>query len=176
MSGDLTYLFDEEAGDITTMDAVKRVELLNGVEELGMIQPAAAEVGLTMEMVADAIAQDPRLQTDISLAQGRYKAGVLRRLRHLAEEGSLKAIVGGKNKDEILGNDVIPNDKAMDILSRMQFADELAIVTRQRIKAELASGTTDELKVDLSRLDREDRKAMDTLFRKARDAIKQEEK
>ena len=131
MSEEVAYLFEEEPGDITVMDAVKRIDLLNGIEELGMVEAAAAEVGLTMPMLSDAVARDPRLKTDIALAQSRYKAQTLRRLRHLAFQGSEKAIPGGKNKDEIIGIDIIPNDKALELVARMQFADELAMVTRQ---------------------------------------------
>lgn len=174
MTADLTYLYSEDSTDIVGMDAIKRAELLNGVEELGMIEAAASEIGLSMDMVADAIAQDPRLQADLAIAQGRYRASVLRRMRQLAFEGSEKAIVGGRNKDQILGTDVIPNDKALDIISRMQFADELAIVTRQRIKAELSPGAKDEVKADFSQLTREERKQMEGLFLKAQKVIEHE--
>lgn len=163
----LTYLHDTDSDDIAELSTVRRTELIGGIEELGMIEAAAAEIGLTMDMVADAIAQDPRLQADISIAIGKYRASVLRRLGHLAFRGSEKAIVGGRNKDQILGCDNIPNDKAMELISKMQFADELAIVTRQRIKAELTPGTSDEVKVDLSRLDRKRRKELDAIFREA---------
>ena len=176
MTDDIAYLFQEDTGDLMAMDAVKRAELLNGIETLGMVQAAAAEIGLTLSMVGDALSQDPRLEADIEIAMGKYKASVLRRMTHLAFEGSEKAIVGGKNKDEILGTDIVPNDKALDILSRMQFADELAIVTRQRIQAELKASGKDEVKADFSKLSREDRKQLEVLFSKAQKLVEHEDK
>ncbi|MGI9493720.1 MAG: hypothetical protein ACR2QF_15085 [Geminicoccaceae bacterium] len=175
MSTELTYLFDEDTNDLVSMDSIKRHELLSGIEDMGMIEAAASEIGLTLDMIADAIAADPRLEADIQIAQGKYKAAVLRRMAELAFQGSRKAVVGGKNRDVIIGQDEIPNDKALEIISRMQFADELAIVTRQRITAELKASGKDEVKADFSKLDRDDRKQLESLFKKAQKLVQKED-
>lgn len=169
MSNDVTYLFDTETGDLSSIDSIKRHDLLAKVEETGMLGPSAAEVGLTLDMIADAIANDPRLETDIALAQGRYQASVLRRMRELAFEGSEKAIVGGKNKDEILGSDKIPNDTALKLIAQLQFGDELAIVTRQRLTAEVKTASKDQVSADFSLLPRKERRELEAIFKKAHD-------
>lgn len=163
---DYSYFFDPDSNDIVEITEQKKAELIGAVEELGMLEAAASEVGLTVTMIQEAATRDPRLVVDLELAKGRYKASILRRLSHLAFNGFEKAIVGGRNRDEILGTDVIPSDKALELLARMQFADELAIVTRQKIKAEMTAKAlkSDQIQPDVSKLSRSERKILDGLM------------
>lgn len=176
MPSDLAYLFeDDKTSDLVGFDSLKRTELLSRVEELGMIEAAAAEIGLTIEAVRDAMAADSRLDADLRLAVGRYKASVLRRITDLAFNGSKRAIVGGKNRDIILGADDVPSDKAMELISKMQFSNELATVSRQRITADVTTTETKRgKKTDFSALSREDRKEVEVLFKRAQKILEKE--
>jgi hypothetical protein len=166
-AADIAYLWDSDANDLVGLDAVKRAEFLGFVEELGMVEPAGAMVGLTIADIQNAMEGDSRLQTDILLAVGRYKANFLRRMNHLAFEGSEKMVVGGKDRNIPIGVDVIPNDAALKLLAQMKFGDDLAIVTRQRIEAEMKPSGSDQVQADFSQLTGDERKDMARLMKKA---------
>ena len=176
MSDSILNIFDDDAEDLVTLDEAKRHELLAGIEELGMVEPAASEIGLTLDMVLDAVSMDPRLDVDIKLAIGRYKAGILRRTKELAFYGSKKMVLGGKNRDVDMGYDEIPNDKALELLSKMQFPDELAVVTKQRIRSEVKPITgTQEVEFDWGKLEPADRKTLEGLFFKAKKLVEKKD-
>ena len=169
MSQELTYLFDENTSGDVEFSEVKRAELLEAIEEIGAVAPAAAEVGLTIDMLVSVVNRDPRLEADIALAGEKYRARLLRRMQDLAFNGTPKMVVGGKNRDIPIGEDIIPNDKALELLAKMKFADDLAIVTRQRISQEVnLRGSKDEVQADFDQLTREERKQMAELMRKAK--------
>lgn len=174
MSTDIYQLFDEDTNDLVTLDDIKRAELLDGVEQLGMVEAAAAEIGLTLDDVINAVDMDPRLETDINIAKGKYKASILRRMSHLAFEGSPKHVFAGKNRD-IPYQDIIPNDKAMELVAKMQFSDELALVTRQRITADVKESGRPQVGLDVSLLPRKDREKFDDLMKKAHDLSRKKE-
>ena len=165
---DIAYLFEEETADVVVFSDQQRHDLLGGIEQIGMPSAAAAELGITQDMLNDAMKLDSRLAGDIELAVGRYRANILRRTAELAFEGSTKAIVGGKNKDDIIGHDVIPNDTALKIITQMHFADDLAQVTRQRLTVSPVEQGGDSFKADFSKLERSDRRQLERLIKKAK--------
>lgn len=163
----MAYLFDEEPSDISTFSELQRTDLIQGIEQIGSVIAAAAEIGITKAMLQDAISQDPRLAADIELATGRYQANILRRTADLAYNGSRKAVVGGKDK-EIVGYDEVPNDTALKLITQMHFADELATVTRQRLTVTPVDATAGQAQMDVSLLDREERKQLAKILHKAK--------
>lgn len=169
MASEIEYVFPEdEDGQLVelSLSDIQRASLLDAVLEIGDIYAAAATIGVTRSVLAKAKTEDPTLEDDLEIAIGRYKATILRRLQSLALQGWEKAIIGGRHKDEIIGTDTIPSDKAMELLAKMHFADEMALVTRQRIqRQELPAGTA--AKVNFDQLSRTERRQLEVLMRKA---------
>lgn len=165
MSKDIAHLFEPSENPIAVLDEVTRTYLLGQIEDIGGVEEACAMANITPSQYADALAADPMLETDVQMSQARYRADLLRRMKHLALEGYEKSIVGGKEKDTILGHDVVPEPKAMELLAKIHFADALAIVTRQRITKTDVSAQ-DSVKADFSSLGAKDRKDLERILMK----------
>ena len=162
---DLAYLFQKREFDlVTSIDESLKHDLLCGIESIGKVEAAAAELGITSAVVKKEMKNDRRFAADVQLARNRYKANLLRRMTDLAFNGSEVAIVGGRNRDQILGYNKVPDQKALELVARMNFSEELT--NRHQVHADV---TTDQGSVvtDFSVLDRESRKEVEHLFRRA---------
>ena len=167
MSSEIVVLESEDDDAlIVGIDHLKKLELLAFIEEIGDVPSACAQLNITATMLHQAREYDSDLDSEIELAKGRYRASLLRRLQDLALNGWRKAIVGGKGRDVIVGYDEMPSDKAMEILARMHFADEMAMVTRQRItKTDLPAQAA--MTANFDNLDKKDRRDLERLIKKA---------
>ena len=169
MMQEIEYVFpDDDEGRLIepTLSEIRKNDLIEAVMTIGDIYAAAADIGITRSTLTKAKEEDPSLEDDLEIAVGRYKATILRRLQSLALNGWEKAVLGGRNKDQVVATDTIPSDKAMELLAKMHFADEMALVTRQRIqKQEIPAGSA--AKVNFDQLTRTERRQLEVLMRKA---------
>lgn len=168
-----SLLADSDTGSGLT--PYQRQQLLDVVEEIGNVNDSCADCRITSVQLMEALDQDPDLDRDLQMAQGRFNAEVRRRIKDLALNGYEVPVIGGKDKDKVVANQTIPDGKALEILAKMFFSKDMAQYTRAAVITKDLGKKEKGDTLDLDRLTRVQRTAFDDLLRVAAGEIEQVE-
>lgn len=167
-------LADDDSG--SSLSVHQRQQLLDTVQTIGDVNDSCAECHITASQLMDALGQDPDLEQDLQMARGRFNADLRRRIIHLALNGYEVPMLGGKDKDEVVAMQTLPEPKALDIVSKMHFSKDMAQYTRSEVKTTDVSKRKkgDELNIT-ENLTRAERSLLDGLLQKAAGVIEKSE-